>query len=455
MAVHRIEKGLDIPITGAPRQVVEDARRATRVAVLASDFVGLKPRLHVDVGDTVKRGQPLFDDRKREGVVHTAPASGTVVAIHRGARRAFQSLVIELSEGEVAGTPSDGDLQDFSAFTGADVGDLSVDQVRDLLVESGLWTAIRTRPYGRVPNAADTPKSIFVTASDTNPLSARPDVVLAGRQADFQAGLDALGKFGPVHLCRHESAAVQGEHVDVHTFAGPHPSGNVGTHIHFIDPVWRQKTVWHVGYQDVAAIGELFAGGALPVSRVVALGGPQVRDPRLLRTRIGADIAPLVDGELVDGENRVISGSVLSGRIASGEIEGFLGRYANQISVLREGRERDFLGWLTPGFNVFSTMPVFASGALPFPKLYDISTAENGSKRSMVPIGRYEEVFPLDILPTFLLRSVLSGDLERAEALGVLELDEEDVALCTVVCPNKHDFGPVLRAVLNTIEAEG
>ena len=453
MAVHRIEKGLDIPITGAPEQIVEDARGVSRVAVLASDFVGMKPRLRVDVGDVVKRGQPLFDDRKREGVVHTAPAAGTVVAIHRGQRRAFQSLVLELSEGERAGSPGEGELQPFESWV---QGAATAEQVRAILLESGLWTALRTRPFSRVPNAQDSPKSIFVTAADTNPLTAKPDVVLKGRQATFQRGLDALATIAPVHLCRHESSGVGGDHVTTHTFGGPHPAGNVGTHIHFIDPVWRQKTVWHIGYQDVAALGELLATGVLPVARTVALGGPQVKHPRLLRTRVGASVDELVAGELKDGENRVISGSILSGVTAMGEVFGFLGRYANQVSVLKEGREREFLGWLSPGFEVFSTMPTFFAGAVPMPhKRYDITTAENGSKRAMVPIGRYEEVFPLDILPTFLLRSVLSGDLERAEALGVLELDEEDVALCTVVCPNKHDFGPVLRTVLNTIEAEG
>ncbi|HJN74356.1 MAG TPA: Na(+)-translocating NADH-quinone reductase subunit A [Myxococcota bacterium] len=455
MAVHRIKKGLDIPITGAPEQVVDQGAAPTRVAVVASDFVGMKPRLRVDVGDQVKRGQPLFDDRKREGVVHTAPAAGVVVAVNRGKRRAFQSIVIELTEAERAGRPGDDELQDFASYTGAPVSEVSAEQVRDLLLESGAWTAFRTRPYGRVPNAGDTPKSIFVTASDTNPLSARPDVVLEDRQEDFQRGLDAIAKLADVHLCQHESAAVAGDNVSQHTFAGPHPAGNVGTHIHLLDPVWREKTVWHLGYQDVAAIGELIATGVVAVSRVVALGGPQVDKPRLLSTRLGASVDELVAGELKDGENRVISGSILSGTIAMGEIFGYLGRYANQVSVLREGRSRNFLGWLTPGLNVFSTMPTFLSGALPSSRLYDITTAENGGKRAMVPIGRYEEVFPLDILPTFLLRSILSGDLERAEALGVLELAEEDLALCTVVCPNKHDFGPVLRTVLNTIEAEG
>ena len=450
MAVHRIKKGLDVPITGAPAQQIEAAAAVETVAVVASDFVGLKPRLRVDVGDVVKRGQPLFEDRKREGVVHTAPGAGTVKAIHRGARRAFISLVIELSEDERAGGAGDDEHQPFESYTGAAVADLSKDQVRDLLVESGLWTALRTRPFSRVPNTSDEPKSIFVTAIDTNPLAPEPEKVLAGHEDDFAAGVAALGKLGKVFVVTKPGSSIKG----TDEFAGPHPAGLVGTHIHTLDPASREHVVWHAGYQDVASIGALFRTGKLDVRRVVALAGPGVRKPRLLETRVGASIDTVTAGELTDGELRVLSGSVLAGTIAKGEAA-YLGRYDNQIAVLAEGRQRDFLGWLTPGMNVWSTMPTFLSGLLPNSKKYPLTTAANGSHRAMVPIGRYEGVMPLDILPTFLLRSLLVGDVERAEALGALELDEEDLALCTVVCPNKQSYGPALRQVLNTIEAEG
>jgi Na+-transporting NADH:ubiquinone oxidoreductase subunit A len=458
MAVHRIKKGLDIPLAGAPEQKVQSGPSVTRVAVVAADFIGMKPRMRVELGDEVKRGQALFEDRKREGVVHTSPAAGTVVAIHRGDKRALQSFVIELSEGERSGQPGPDELQSFESYVGSGVSDLTREQVVGLLAESGLWTALRTRPFSRVPAISDAaPRAIYVTAMDTNPCAPDLDVALAGCEDDFANGLEVLKKLADkVYVCRKPGSKLGGNSgVQVEEFEGPHPAGNVGTHIHTLDPVFREKTAWHLGAQDVAAFGQLFSTGVLPVRRVVAVGGPGVKKPQLLETRLGASTDQLLAGNLVDGELRAISGSVLSGTTAAGEVHGYLGRYHQQISVLAEGRNRDFLGWLTPGAGVWSTMPTFLSAWIGGGKKWNLTTNSNGSLRSMTPIGRYENVFPLDILPTHLLRSCLSMDTERAEALGVLELDEEDVALCTVVCPNKNEFGPALRKVLNTIEAEG
>lgn len=323
-----------------------------------------------------------------------------------------------------------------------------------------MWTTLRTRPFGRVPTPDDdAPHSLFVTVADTNPHA--PDVakVLAGREKDFERGLAVVSKLteGKVYVCKGAGAKVstgKNAKVQVEEFHGPHPSGTVGVHIHTLDPVSRNKTVWHIGYQDVINVGRLFATGKLDVERVVSLAGPTVKKPRLLKTRVGACLDEIVDGELETVENRVISGSVLTGRKAMGEIHGFLGRFHLQISALREGREREFLGWLKPGFDMFSTTNAYASALTPG-KRFDFTTARNGSHRHMVPIGMYERVFPFDILPTFLLRAILVKDVGRAEELGVLELDEEDVALCTFVCPGKQDYGPVLRENLETIWKEG
>ena len=462
MALHKITKGLDLPIQGSPKQVVSDGPALTRVALVASDYVGMKPRMQVLEGDAVLRGQPLFEDRKNPGVVYTAPAAGTVQAIHRGAKRALQSVVIALSDGEAAGTPSDDDFFDFKAYTGQPVAGLSRDQVRDLLVESGEWTALRARPFDRVASPATTPHSIFVTAIDTRPLAPDVAVALEGLEQAFEDGLVALSKLtdGPVFLCRAPGLNLGTDAVEnlrIEEFAGPHPAGLPGTHIHFLDPVSRGKTVWHIGYADVAAIGQLFATGRVHTDRVISLAGPTVTAPRLLRTRVGADVGALVEGELAQGDNRVISGSVLDGTVAMGETTGYLGRYSAQVSALAEGRHREFLGWLRPGFDIFSIMPTFLSKLLPGSDnvRFNLTTSTMGSERAMVPIGTYEQVMPLDILPTFLLRSLISGDLEKAEQLGALELSEEDLALCTVVCPGKYDYGPILRKTLATIQAEG
>lgn len=461
MAVHTIKKGLDLPIIGAPEQKIEDAPKVSRVAVVAADYPGMKPRMLVKVGDTVKRGQVLFENRKTEGVRFTAPGAGKIEAINRGEFRALQSVVITLSDSERDNQPAADELESFASYqAGKKPGELSREHVVALLQESGLWTSIRARPFGRVPSPSDAPPhSLFITAIDTNPHAPAVDEVLAGREDDFVAGLAIVAKLteGKVYLCKRPGSKISAGKVDrvaVEEFQGPHPAGTVGLHIHTLDPVSRRKTVWHVGYQDVISIGRLFSTGKLDVERVVSLAGPTVKKPRLLTTRVGAAIDEIVDGQLQAVENRVISGSVLSGRKAMGDIHGYLGRYHLQISALREAREREFLGWLKPGIDMYSTSGAYVSSLLPG-KQFDLTTALHGSHRHMVPIGMYERVFPFDILPTFLLRSLLVKDLERAEELGVLELDEEDLALCTFVCPGKQDYAPVLRDNLETIWKEG
>ena len=327
MAVHVIQKGLDLPIKGAPEQRFGDTPMVGKVAILARDYPFMKPRMHVQAGDRVKRGQLLFEDRKTEGVRFTSPGAGTVAAINRGARRALQSVVVELTPSERRGKPEDSDLLPFDSFTGCDVAELDSQTVLDLLVESGLWTAIRQRPFSKVPSPSSTCHSIFVTAIDTNPLSPDPEAVLEGQIDDLQRGLKVLGHLtkGNVYLCRAPGAKIEpgdAPRVQVEEFAGKHPAGLAGTHIHLLDPVHREKAVWYIGYQDVAAIGRLFESGKLPVGRTVALGGPVVIRPRLLKTRLGAHIDPLIDEELFFGGSRVISGSVFYGRRARGAVYG-------------------------------------------------------------------------------------------------------------------------------------
>ena len=423
---------------------------------MADDYVGMKPTMRVAVGDDIRRGQLLFEDKKTPRVRYTAPASGKVTAINRGARRALQSVVIQLDQSELAGGS---DSVEFSSYQGTSPGALSREQITDLLIESGLWTAIRSRPFDRVADPDKTPRSIFVTAVDTNPLAPAVDTVLGSRRDDFERGLRVLARLtdGPVFVCKGADSSVlvpSDSPFREERFAGPHPAGTVGFHIHRLDPVDRNKLVWHANYQDVAAIGKLFATGRLDVERVIALAGPAARRPRLLRTRLGASTDELTSNELHEGETRVVSGSVLSGRSASGPIFGYLGRYDHQVSVLPEGRKREFLGWLTPGMNKYSTVNTFVSKLLPG-KRFDFSTSRNGSDRAMVPIGMYERVMPMDLLPTFLLRSLVVGDIEKAEELGCLELAEEDLALCSFVCPSKVEYGLLLRNVLTTIEKEG
>ncbi|KAA0875325.1 Na(+)-translocating NADH-quinone reductase subunit A [Nitrincola tapanii] len=443
----KIKKGLDLPITGEPEQTIQDAPKVRTVALVGNDYVGLKPTMAVKVGDRVKLGQVIFTDKKNEGVQYTAPGAGVIKEINRGERRVLQSVVIELDDQE--------DAIEFARYDAAQLAGLTREQVQQNLVASGLWAALRTRPFSKVPHVGTVPHSIFVTAIDTNPLAAQPEVVLAGQEADFAQGLSLLKKLtdGKVFLCKAAGSKIAGaEGVQVEEFAGPHPAGNPGTHIHFLDPVSRTKNVWYVGYQDVVAIAQLFTTGVLPTSRVVALAGPQVEKPLLLRTRNGACLTELTAGRLRKGNNRIISGSVWNGATAQGPLA-FLTRYANQITVLLEGDQREFMGWVAPGANKFSVLNMFLSQFSPN-KRFDFTTTTNGSERAMVPVGQFEELMPLDILPTQLLRALATGDIVLAMQLGCLELDEEDLALCTFACPGKYEYGPILRDNLTRIEKE-
>lgn len=445
----KITKGLDLPIAGLPdRQRIDDVT-VSRVAVMGEEYTGLRPSMAVKEGDKVVKGQLLFEDKKIPGVRFTAPASGTISAIHRGERRVLQSVVIDV-EGD--------DALSFTAYPANELATLPRDVVTAQLIASGLWTAMRTRPFSKTPLPGTTPAAIFVTAIDTNPLAADPQPIILAQREAFNAGLTVLTRLtdGRVHVCQSSGGKLGGHpqgQVTFNQFAGPHPAGLVGTHIHFLEPVSLTKQVWHLNYQDVIAYGKLFLDGVLWTERIIALGGPQVRNPRLLRTCLGADLNAMLTGELLEGENRVLSGSVLSGTQATGP-HAFLGRFHLQVSVLKEGREKELLGWVAPGRDKYSITRTTIGHFLK-KKLFNLSTTSNGGARAMVPIGNYERVMPLDILPTMLLRDLLAGDTDSAQALGCLELDEEDLALCTYVCPGKYEYGPVLRRVLTQIEQEG
>jgi len=445
----KIRRGLDLPVTGEPEQAISDGAKIRSVAVVGFDYHGMKPTMVVKVGDQVKLGQLLFTDKKTEGVRYTAPAAGRIAAINRGERRVLQSVVIDV-EGDGAET--------FEAYKGVEPSKLSDQDARDLLNESGLWTALRTRPYSKVPALDAKASSIFVTAMDTNPLAADPALVIAEEPDAFVQGLSVLTRLteGKVFLCKAPGADIPAgteERVQVEEFGGVHPAGNAGTHIHFLDPVSDHKSVWTINYQDVIAFGKLFATGELYTRRVVAFGGPQVEKPRLLRTRLGANLEELTAGELKPAENRIISGSVFGGRTARGPVA-YLGRYHQQVSVLKEGNDRPMLHYLRAGTNAFSVMGIYISKLFKG-KRFNFTTTTSGSERAMVPVGSYEKVMPLDILPTQLLRALIVGDTDTAQKLGCLELDEEDLALCTFVCPGKYEYGPILRDNLTRIEKEG
>lgn len=445
----KTKKGLTLPISGAPEQVIDDKPAAKTVAVLGTDYVGMKPTMLVKEGDAVKKGQPLFEDKKIPGVLFTSPAAGTVSAINRGEKRVLQSVVIDVNGN---------DSVQFDQYKREDLEVLSSEQVREQLVKSGLWTALRTRPYSKSPALDASPEAIFVTAIDTNPLAADPKVVAADKMDAFEDGLRVLARLTtqPIYVCQAPNAGFGNaglDNVKPVAFAGKHPAGLVGTHIHHLCPVNANKQVWHLGYQDVIAIGQLFTTGELNSERVVALAGPQVNKPRLVRTQLGANISDLTSGEQKSGSNRTISGSVLNGSTAEGSFD-FLGRFDTQISVIEEDDKRILLHYVRPELNKHSTLNVLFTRLLP-KKLFNMTTTRNGSIRAMVPVGYYEPLMPLDVLPTQLLRAIITIDTDLAQQLGALELDEEDLALCTYVTSSKVDYGVALRECLTIIEKEG
>ncbi len=449
MGIIKIKRGLNLPLKGDPDQIVSDGRDVKKVALIGYDYPGMKPTIKVAIGDKVKTGQILFTDKKMEGINYTSPGTGTVISINRGIKRVFESIVIEL-QGDAEIT--------FKSYAPEKLDSLKRDEVRSLLIDSGHWTSLRERPYGKIADPGVIPNSIFINAMDTNPLAPSIEKIIEGKEQDMNNGIKILSKLteGKLYFCKSPSDKISVDDIpslSIQEFSGPHPSGLSGTHIHFLDPVHSKKRVWHIGIQDVIAAGKLFTTGKLFLDRIVALSGPSVLKPRLIKTRTGASINDLVKGELKDSDNRVISGSVFDGRTAS-DATGYLGKFHQQITALREGRERKFFGWLGLGFKEYSVKNILIS-SLFRKKKFDLTTSLEGGKRAIIPVENYDKVMPLDIIPTYLLRALAVDDVEEAEKLGCLELIEEDLALCTFVCAAKNDYGSYLRRNLTLIEKEG
>jgi len=445
----KIKKGLDIPIANAPEQKVYNAPPVETVALVGSDYIWRRGTLLVREGERVKLGQAVVRDKKIPAILGTSPGCGIVEAIHRGPKRVLDTFVIRLEGNDEILYPN---------FDDDAIGKLSSEKIKDNLLKSGLWTSFRTRPYSTLADPHSRPYAILITAIDTNPLAPDPMVAINAAADDFRRGVTLVARLteGKLYVCKSPQTELpidKDTNIEISSFSGPHPAGLVGTHIHFLCPVSANRMVWHLGYQDVIAIGRLFFTGNRDMQRIISLAGPSVKKPRLIRTRAGASTNDLVEGELDCERCRVISGSILSGYQAKDTVA-YLGRYHNQITVLSEGGEREMFKYLMPGRNMFSATRAFVSSLLPN-KRFVMDTSQNGSARAMVPIGSYERVMPLDILATPLLRSLVIKDSDSAQMLGCLELDEEDLALCTYVDPGKFDFGPLLRMNLLQIMKEG
>ena len=448
----KVKKGLNVPISGTPADLLDASKKVRSVALLGSDYNGMKPTMLVEEGNSVKIGQALFEDKKNPGVIFTSPAGGKIESINRGARRTLQSVVIEIADNE--------ESVDFLPYSIEDLEIGNSAQIKRQLVNSGLWTSFRTRPFSKIPAINSIPANIFITAIDTNPLSANVDLIINLNKDYFKAGLKVIKTLteNNIHLCVGVDFTLsldEDNTIIEQVFEGPHPAGLAGTHMHFLSPATLTNINWSINYQDVISFGELFLTGKLPNKKIISLAGPQVLKPRHVETRIGACTDEICAGELTHRDNRIISGSVINGREAIGPYA-YLGKYHSQISVVCESSkvDREFMNWLNPGPRKFSQIPLFTS-SLFRRKEFKFKTLMNGSDRAIVPIGVYEEVLPLNLLATVLMRYIAVGDTEKIQDLGGLELDEEDLALCSFVCPSKYDFGSLLRSNLNQIEIEG
>lgn len=445
-----IRKGLDIKLLGEAEKVKSNAEFAPNFVISPIDFHGLSPKLSVKIGDKVKAGTTLFFDKNHPEVKFTSPVSGEVKDIVRGEKRKILRLEIQ-ADSEIA----------YENFGAKDPAQMGAEEVKQFMLNAGVWPFVKMRPIDVIANPADKPKAIFVSAFDSSPLAPDYDYILHGENEAFQAGINALSKLttGKVHLTLNGNGAPDptftgAKNCQINKIAGKHPAGNVGTQIHYIAPINKGEVVWVVNAQDVAIIGRLFQTGKFDASRVIALTGSEVKNPKYFKTLIGAPVAKILADNLKEGNNRIISGNVLTGdRITA---DGNLGFYHNQITVIPEGSEPKFMmtkGWMEPGFGKFSTNRSYFSWLRPGKK-YRMDTNLNGEIRNFVVTGEMEKVFPFDIYPMQLIKSVMYKDLDLMEKLGIYEVAPEDFALCEFVCTSKIDIQDVIRQGLDDVQRE-
>ncbi len=436
--VIKLRKGLNIPLKGKAEKVLVNPGLPDQYAVKPVDFPGIRPKMLVRIDDQVRAGTPLFFVKYNPDLFFTAPASGRVVAVNRGERRKILEVVIKA-----------GDEMIYEEFGKADPHKLSREEIVRRLLKSGLWPLLRQRPYGIIPKPDSNPRSIFISGFDTSPLAPDYDFIMQNSAGEFQAGIDVLSKLtdGKIHL--NVNAAyppsevfTKASGVQLNYFSGPHPAGNPGVQIHHIDPVHKNGTVWYIGPQDLLVIGRLFLKGVVDFSRIVALTGSEIINPRYYRTMMGASADYLLKDNIKEGNLRYISGNALTGtRIP---LRGFIGFYDSQITVLPEGDHHRFLGWAAPGLDRFSASRSFFSWLMPG-REYVSDTNYNGGPRAFVITGEYEKVLPMDIIPQQLVKAIIVEDIDKMENLGIYEVTEEDLALCEYVCTSKMEVQTIVR----------
>ncbi|WKN32209.1 Na(+)-translocating NADH-quinone reductase subunit A [Porifericola rhodea] len=448
----KLKKGFNINLAGKPQKVVGESDRSETFAIKPTDFPGIiRPKVTVREGDIVKAGTPVLFDKKMDQVMYCAPVSGEVVEIVRGEKRKLLAIKI-LADKEVV-------YEQHKEHSSTEISGISREEAQEVMLKSGVWPQIIQRPYGIVANPEDTPKAIFVSTFDTHPLAPDYDVLLKNQASYFEAGVEVLKKFtsGKVNLGVNADAEVSpifsnAKGVQVNKFSGPHPAGNVGVHIHHIDPIGKGDLVWTIDPYGVVQLGKLFLKGVYDASKVIALTGSEVKEPQYYTTYQGACIDKLVDNRIKQDHVRYISGNVLTGEKI--DKKGYLGFYHHQLTVIPEGDQYEFLGWLKPTTSKLSFHR--ALGLLSFlnpKKEFVLTTNTLGEERAFVQTGAFEKVVPMDILPEFLLKAIMAEDYDDMEALGIYEVVEEDLALCEFIDVSKHDIQAIIRDGINLIKA--
>lgn len=443
--VIKLRKGLNIKLKGSAEKALDKLPTPAKVALKPTDFPGLTPKLSVKVDAEVKAGEALFYDKYHPEIVFTAPLGGKVTSINRGERRKILEIVI--STDEKVGS---------AEFKKADPIGLSAEEVKEQILKSGIWPFIKKRPYGIIANPEEKPKAIFISTFDSAPLAPDYNFVLDGQMDTFQTGINALAQLtdGKVNLgVSTDSAFTSVKNVDILTFDGPHPAGNVGIQIANTAPLNKGEVVWTINAQDVLFIGRLFETGKVDFSKTIALTGSEVKTPKYYQSVLGAPINTLLEGKLTDAEynQRIISGNVLTGTHVTEK--GFLCYYDAHISVIPEGDEYEFFGWADPGFNKFSASKAYFGKLLP-KKEYTLNANIHGGERAFVLSNQYEKLVPMDVLPVFLLKAILVNDIDKMENLGIYEVIEEDFALCEYACTSKIEVQKILREGINTMIKE-
>ena len=444
--VIKLRKGLDINLKGKAAEELVTVKEPGFYALVPDDFPGVTPKVVVKEQEYVMAGGPLFIDKNHPEVKFVSPVSGVVTSVERGARRKVMNIVVEAAA-----------EQDYEEFGKQDVARMNADRVKELLLQSGMFAFIKQRPYDVIADPAVAPRAIFVSAFDSNPLAPEFEFALKGEEANFQTGLDALAKIAKTYLgisVKQKSAALtQAKNVTITAFDGPNPAGNVGVQINRIAPVVKGETVWTIDPQAVIFIGRLMNTGRVDMTRTVAVTGSEVLKPAYTKLRVGALLTSVFGGNVTkDKELRYISGNVLTGKQVSPN--GFLGAFHSQVSVIPEGNDiHEMLGWIMPRFNQFSVNHSYFSWLLG-KKEYTIDARIKGGERHMIMSGEYDKVFPMDILPEFLIKAIIAGDIDRMEALGIYEVAPEDFALCEFVDSSKLELQRIVRAGLDMLRAE-